>query len=78
MLTHVYWFPAKTSGWGWGIPVRWEGWAVLAVYVMLLVAAGAVFRPDRHRVRFLLSVVVISAALVAVCWLTGEPPHWRS
>jgi hypothetical protein len=25
-----YWFPAKRYGWGWGLPVTWQGWAVLA------------------------------------------------
>lgn len=27
-----YWFPAKRYGWGWGLPVRWEGWVCLAIY----------------------------------------------
>jgi hypothetical protein len=26
-----YWFPAKTYGWGWGLPSTWEGWLVLVV-----------------------------------------------
>jgi hypothetical protein len=25
-----YWFPAKRYGWGWGIPVTWQGWVVFA------------------------------------------------
>ncbi len=24
-----YWFPAETYGWGWGLPITWEGWVVL-------------------------------------------------
>jgi len=27
-----YWFPAKRYGWGWGIPVTWQGWAVMAIF----------------------------------------------
>jgi hypothetical protein len=27
-----YWFPAKTYGWGWGLPSTWEGWLVLVGY----------------------------------------------
>ena len=27
-----YWFPAKRYGWGWGLPVRWQGWVVMAVF----------------------------------------------
>ena len=32
-----YWFPAKRYGWGWGLPSRWQGWVVLAIYAVLLV-----------------------------------------
>jgi hypothetical protein len=43
------WFAAKTFGIGSGMPLRWEGWAVLAVFTALLVAdvrfAPAVWRP---------------------------------
>jgi hypothetical protein len=21
-----FWFPAKKFGWGWGPPVKWQGW----------------------------------------------------
>ena len=37
-----YWFPAKRYGWGWGLPVAWQGWLVLAVFFGL-VAAGMLF-----------------------------------
>ena len=36
------WFPAKKYGFGWGLPVRWQGWIVLLIYTMLI-AAGIVF-----------------------------------
>jgi len=36
-----YWFPAKRYGWGWGLPARWQGWLVIALYVVL-VGAGVV------------------------------------
>jgi hypothetical protein len=34
-----YWFPAKRYGYGWSVPTTWQGWLVLAVYVVLTVAA---------------------------------------
>lgn len=78
MNSHAYWFPAKSLGWGWGLPTQWQGWLVLAVYVAALVAVGIAFRPDRRRWTFIALVAALSAGLVGVCWLTGEPPHWQS
>jgi hypothetical protein len=74
---HDYWFPAKRYGWGWGLPVRWQGWATLLAYIALLSVAAVKFRPAVHPPVFALLVAVLTLALVAVCWLKGEPPRWR-
>jgi hypothetical protein len=75
--THEYWFPTKRYGWGWGLPTRWQGWLTLIAYVVLLAAATSVFRPHRQPVAFGVAVAVLTLALLAVCWLKGEPPRWR-
>ena len=72
-----YWFPAKTYGWGWGLPNRWQGWVVLGVYVALLIVGAALFRPRIHPLTFVLYVTFLSLVLVAICLRTGEPPRWR-
>lgn len=73
----TYWFPAKRYGWGWGLPTVWQGWVVLAIFG-LLVLAGAVFLlPSRGQVVFLAYTALLSGALIAVCWAKGEPPSWR-
>jgi hypothetical protein len=72
-----YWFPAKRYGWGWGFPVRWEGWATLIVYIVLLGLTCAWFPPARRPLGFALSVASLTLALVVVCWFKGEPPRWR-
>jgi hypothetical protein len=72
-----YWFPAKRYGWGWGIPNRWQGWLVLAVFAGLLVAGSFMFAPGTKLAAFLAYVAVLCLLLVAVCWLKGEPPRWR-
>ena len=38
-----YWFPAKRYGWGWGPPRVWQGWVVMAVFA-ILVLAGAIMQ----------------------------------
>ena len=72
-----YWFPAKRYGWGWGLPAAWQGWTVLALYAVLLALGFALFPPHRGLGAFLAYIVALTALLVAICWLKGEPPRWR-
>jgi hypothetical protein len=72
-----YWFPAKRYGWGWGLPRRWQGWAVLTAFAGLLVVAVRFVRPHQHPLAFAGLVVLLTAVLLAVCWRKGEPPRWR-
>lgn len=72
-----YWFPAKRYGWGWGPPVTWQGWAVLAAFVILIVVGAIVLPPHRATAKFVAYVVILSVALTGVCWWKGEPPRWR-
>jgi len=72
-----YWFPAKKFGWGWGIPDTWQGWIVLAIFFILLLARVFLFPPATGLIPFLAYVTSLSLGLIAVCWLKGEPPRWR-
>jgi hypothetical protein len=73
-----YWFRAKKFGWGWGLPIRWQGWLVLAASVALIALIRWIFPPAIHPAGFFGGVAVVMATLIAVFWLTGEPPRWRS
>ncbi|KLI99749.1 hypothetical protein [Luteimonas sp. FCS-9] len=72
-----YWFPAKRFGWGWGLPRRWQGWAVLGVYAASYVVVLLRFPPQRHPAAFFGCLALATALLIAVCALKGEPPRWR-
>jgi hypothetical protein len=72
-----YWFRAKTYGLGWGLPLRWQGWAVLVSFVVLLVLGGALFPPATKAVLYALYVAGLSAAVVGIAYLKGEPTKWR-
>jgi hypothetical protein len=72
-----YWFPAKTYGWGWGLPSRWEGWLVLVGYLALLALCIKMFLPHQNLPGFIITVHVLSGLLIAICWWKGEPPKWR-
>jgi hypothetical protein len=73
-----YWFPVKRYGWGWGAPVRWQGWAVLAVYVAALYAGFHYLKPANSLRGFievgLLPTVILAIVVVA----KGQRPvRWR-
>lgn len=67
------WFPAKKHGVGWGLPVVWQGWAVLLAYLGL-VFAGVLAIQSRPVmiIPFVIYVLLLSAALIFICWKKGE------
>ena len=71
------WFRAKRYGWGWGLPCAWQGWVVYAAYLLLIAAGIAWFPMPERTVSFVSYALLVSAALVATCWVKGEKPRWR-
>ncbi len=74
----AFWFAAKRYGWGWGLPVRWQGWLVFIAYLGLLYAGIYYFKPRQEVLSLLIYVVVLTAVLIAIVALKGERPlRWR-
>lgn len=71
------WFPAKTYGWGWGLPCRWQGWVVMAAYLVLVVGGVFFLRGVRNGSVFIAYMTVLTAVLVVICWRKGETLRWR-
>ena len=71
------WFPAKTYGWGWGLPLCWQGWVVMGVYLAAMAAILAALPGPKHIHAKLACVFGLSLLLVAICWWKGEKPEWR-
>jgi hypothetical protein len=70
-----YWFRAKRYGFGWGLPLTWQGWAFLGGWLVALpVGARLIPRDGFSLCIFFLAMVVL---LLAVCWWKGEPAAWR-
>jgi len=58
-------FAPKRYGYGAGLPIRWQGWAVLALYLLVLGAAGFLVR---HNIfAYGASVIIATVALLVVC-----------
>jgi hypothetical protein len=73
----VYWFPAKRYGWGWGLPLVWQGWVVILVFGGLLALGAAAWLPTRQTDAFFIYTSVLCIGLFAICLLKGEPTGWR-
>ena len=73
-----YWFPVKRYCWGWGMPVRWQGWVVFVAYVVLLYAGIYYFKPLSDEAGLTLYILALTAALIAIVAVKGERPlGWR-
>ena len=72
-----FWFPAKTHGWGWGLPVKWQGWVVIAVYFLMFGGGHFYLLPVFGHWVYLGYILFLSVVLVLVCWAKGEKPKWR-
>lgn len=73
-----FWFPVKRYGWGWGLPVRWQGWVVFAAYLALLYAGIYSFKPQRDVLGMSLYISLLTVAFIAIVAIKGERPvGWR-
>ena len=73
-----YWFPAKTFGWGWGLPVRWQGWVVMVSYILFLLLGIRHFQGRPHSEgKVQLYIFGLTAILIVVAYIKGEKPQWR-
>ena len=73
-----FWFPVKRYGWGWGLPVRWQGWVVFVAYLVLLYVGIYYFKPQRDVLGMSLYISLLTVALIAIVAIKGERPvGWR-
>ena len=68
------WFASKRYGIGAGMPIAWQGWAILAAFALLIGLALLSFGPDD--VRGLAIVIPATAVLLLVAALTTRG-GWR-
>lgn len=77
------WFKNKNYGYGW-YPASWQGWVVLAVYVILLTYLIKNFLPNTNSKEippelwwYLAKVFGLTIVLIIIARITGEKPEWR-
>lgn len=78
----TYWFKRRRYGWGW-VPVTWQGWALIAGYLVVVIALAPAFldapEPDRAREAgfYFLFLALATAGLVKISFAKGPRPRWR-
>lgn len=72
-----FWFAAKRYGWGWGLPLTWQGWVIYGVWFAILLALISSFHGREHVGVHIATIVGMVVALTVICYLKGEPPRWR-
>ena len=71
-----YWFKRKLYGWGWA-PVRWQGWAVVAGYVLAIFYFFKDIDASSHSASDTISMfsapfVIATGILIYICYKKGE------
>jgi hypothetical protein len=74
LLEGTWWFPLRKYLPGWGLPVCWQGWAVLGGYVGLL-GAPLPLLARRFAPYYAAYAVVLTVTLMFVISKKGERPR---
>ena len=59
------WFAPKRYGYGSGLPIAWQGWAILLSYIAAIFAAAFLLRYSE--IAFVGVVAAATAALITIC-----------
>ena len=75
--TKNYWFRAQSYGWGWGFPLTWHGWIIVIAYAAMIIVGFFIFPFKEKKDLFICWLVGFTIMLLVICWIKGEPLHWR-
>lgn len=71
-----YWFKARLYGWGW-VPVKWQGWLVVAIGIAILVAGVYIGDTDDAPGAAFLGFLLMIALIFTFGYWKGEKPRWQ-
>jgi hypothetical protein len=74
MTDRPEWFAPKRYGLGAGLPIAWQGWAVLAAFALLVGLALLLFGPDNPAALAIIIPAVLALILVSALTTRGG---WR-
>ena len=70
-----FWFHAKSFGWGWAFPARWQGWAAFVTYAALLFGVRFMNSIPAYRTPYVIGITVL--LVVIIVWKGERPLRWR-
>lgn len=75
MVGNREWFAPKSHGYGSGLPIAWQGWALLLGYLAVVIGGALLFAASRPILLF--SIVIVLTALFV--WITKKTTRggWR-
>jgi hypothetical protein len=78
-MTRQYWFPVRPAsrGWGWGLPLVWQGWAVYAAFFAALTGGLVLLAPYGQLATIAWGCIAAALFLATVAW-KGEPQGLRN
>ncbi len=69
------WFAVKRFGYGVGLPISWEGWLLLSVFVAAMTLSGLLLSP----ILFAVSVIPMTAAVLYLAYVHSDGDwRWRN
>ncbi len=71
------WFEPKRYGYGTGLPIAWQGWALMIGYIIALAGFGVLIAPRHPAVFAVIAVVLTIAFLVVTAHHTRGGMRWR-
>jgi hypothetical protein len=71
-----YWFRAKRYGFGWGLPVAWQGWVFFLSWLLITLLGVRLLTPGSQAMRWAFIGAMVFFLLV-VCYWKGDPAGRR-
>jgi hypothetical protein len=71
------WFEPKRYGYGAGLPISWQGWVIMILYVALVVGSALLFVRLKLILFFAIVVPATMALLVIAARTTRGGWRWR-
>ena len=74
------WFAPKRYGYGAGLPISWQGWALTVAFLSIVIGLGATLDKQRQPILSLAVIIPVTVLFVVICARTtrgGWRWRWR-
>ena len=79
-----YWFGRKRYGYGWGMPISWQGWLALVLYLATVLLSSVLLLHDAPDDTFTIDVVyfiglvsMLTTLFILIARKHAPKPKWQ-